>query len=596
MSAELSSRPDESASTGTQSLAILARRRILFGLLVGGTVVVLSSWLASILFAAGFGSLDVLMIAAFLISAPGIAIGFWNALVGLTLLQAKRDPLDPIIPSGGRVQSSDPIFVRTAIAMTLRNEDPTRAFSLLRTMAASVDATGLGAGFDYCILSDSTLPGVIEAEERAIAVWRAEYRDASRVFYRRRAKNLGFKTGNVHDFCEHQGKDYELLLVLDSDCMMSGDTVVQLVRIMQANSRIGILQSMPVGLPNPGLFPRIFQFGHRHLMRCSTFGAVWWQGDCCRVRGHNCMIRVAPFSKHCNLVKLLAGSRLGGQMVPHFCHDQIESALMHRAGYEVCFLPEEGGSYEGNPPALREFLDRQGRWCQGDLQNLKILDMPGLSTVSRVHLVFVAQKYFSAAAIITFVTLAAIKVVLWPANKEFQSGSALAFYITWMIMYFGPRLLGMADTLLRAAPRYGGAVSVFVGACVDTVFTVLLAPISLFAATCSMYALVFGRTVSWSGQRRESYRVSWTRAFADLWPPTLFGLILFVLLAVMAPTAILWFLPFLSGLILAVPFAVLTSSPALGDWAARWKLCATPEELAIPTEIAAITPALTQTA
>ena len=49
-------------------------------------------------------------------------------------------------------------------------------------------------------------------------------------------------------------------------------------------------------------------------------------------------------------------------------HDQIEAVLMRRAGYEVRVLPEEGASFEQNPPTLLEFIRRDLRWCQGNMQ------------------------------------------------------------------------------------------------------------------------------------------------------------------------------------------------------------------------------------
>jgi membrane glycosyltransferase len=101
-----------------------------------------------------------------------------------------------------------------------------------------------------------------------------------------------------------------------------------------------------------------------------------------------------------------------------------------------------------------------------------------------------------------------------------------------------------------------------------------------------MIGLLFGRRIGWDGQRRDDHRVPWAEAALGLWPQTALGCALLLLLAVAAPGAIPWFLPFLAGLVLAIPFAVLTSSPALGDLAARWRLCAIPEEFAMPPEIA----------
>jgi membrane glycosyltransferase len=40
--------------------------------------------------------------------------------------------------------------------------------------------------------------------------------------------------------------------------------------------------------------------------------------------------------------------------------------------------------------------------------------------------------------------------------------------------------------------------------------------------------------------------------------------------------------------VLAIPFAMATASPALGAWLARRGLCAIPEDIAAPTEIAAL--------
>ena len=41
---------------------------------------------------------------------------------------------------------------------------------------------------------------------------------------------------------------------------------------------------------------------------------------------------------------------------------------MRRAGYEVRVLPEEGASWEENPPTLLEFIRRDLRWAQGNMQ------------------------------------------------------------------------------------------------------------------------------------------------------------------------------------------------------------------------------------
>ena len=68
---------------------------------------------------------------------------------------------------------------------------------------------------------------------------------------------------------------------------------------------------------------------------------------------------------------------LGGQILSH---DQIEAVLMRRAGYEVRVLPVEHQSWEGEPRAsLLEFIRRDLRWCQGNMQYWHLLGLPASS-------------------------------------------------------------------------------------------------------------------------------------------------------------------------------------------------------------------------
>ena len=83
-----------------------------------------------------------------------------------------------------------PIVKSTAILMTVRNEDPARAFARLETVKASIDATGEGALFSYYVLSDTSEDAVGAQEEAAFAAWGARAgADAARLFYRRRISN-----------------------------------------------------------------------------------------------------------------------------------------------------------------------------------------------------------------------------------------------------------------------------------------------------------------------------------------------------------------------------------------------------------------------
>ncbi|HJZ44417.1 MAG TPA: glucans biosynthesis glucosyltransferase MdoH, partial [Hyphomicrobiaceae bacterium] len=381
--------------TGLQSIGELTRRRrIVFALNVVTYVALL--WAAGhILGTGGWTGVDLVLFICFALGTPWTVLGFWNALIGLWLLHFRRDPMAEVAPFAAAGSDTSPLRIKTAIFMTLRNEDPGRAILRFKTVKASVDATGEGGTFSYFVLSDSNDAAIAAAEELAVETWRANDPDRARIVYRRRTENKAYKAGNVRDFCARWGGGFTLMLPLDADSLMSGPEIVRLTRMMQAHPKIGILQSLVVGMPSASAFARIFQFGMRHGMRSYTMGQAWWVGDCGPFWGHNALVRIKPFHEECDLPILPGSPPLGGHVLSH---DQVEATLMRRAGYEVRVLPEERGSWEENPPTMLEFARRDVRWCQGNMQYVKLLDLPGLYPMSRFQLVWAILMFLGIPA------------------------------------------------------------------------------------------------------------------------------------------------------------------------------------------------------
>jgi membrane glycosyltransferase len=157
-------------------------------------------------------------------------------------------------------------------------------------------------------------------------------------------------------------------------------------------------------------------------------------------------------------------------------------------------------------------------------------------------------------------------------------------------MLHTPKIAGFVDAALKSSKHNGGTARLLLGAIVETIFGLLLTSISMVGQSIFMAALLFGKTISWDGQRRDRYRLSWGEAAKVLWPHTLFGFAILILLAVGAPGAIVWFLPFIAGPLLSIPFAVLTALPELGAVAARLRFCGIPEEFDMPRDLAKILP------
>jgi membrane glycosyltransferase len=573
--------------TGLQSIDELnRRRRIVLGLNLI-TYAFMLWWAGRILGAGGWTLVDGVLFVCFALGTPWAVLGFWNALIGLWLLNVGgTDAGSAVAPYAAAGEQPTPIRIKTAIFMTLRNEDAARAIQRFKIVQDSVEQTGEGAAFGYFVLSDSNDGAVAAAEEAAVAAWKAAARAPDRISYRRRSNNVGYKAGNVRDFCARWGDQFDLMLPLDADSLMSGAEIVRLVRIMQAHPKIGILQSLVVGMPSASAFARIFQFGMRHGMRAYTMGQAWWVGDCGPFWGHNALVRVMPFYAECDLPLLPGKPPLGGHVLSH---DQVEATLMRRAGYEVRVLPEEVGSWEENPPTMLEFARRDVRWCQGNMQYLKLLDLPGLYPMSRFQLLWAILMFVGIPAWTLMIALS--PVAAWQAQSvpEFPTGAAKALYLTYFIMYLMPKIAGLVDAMFGrgGVARYGGWLRFLVSAVLELTFSFLQGAVSTIRTSIFMLGLLFGKSAVWGGQVRDAQRLSWSEGARHLWPQTLFGVIVCGALGLIAPAVLCWSLPLTAGYLLAIPFAVMTADPAFGRALKRLGICGIPEDFRPPPEIVA---------
>jgi membrane glycosyltransferase len=409
------------------------------------------------------------------------------------------------------------------------------------------------------------------------------------VTYRLRVDNSGYKAGNIRDFCNRWGHRHDFALVLDADSLMSANTILRMVRTMQRHPRLGILQSLVVGMPTVSPFARIFQFGMRLGMRSYTLGSAWWQADCGPYWGHNALVRLQPFIKHCDLPVLPGDGPLGGHILSH---DQVEAVLMRRAGYEVRVLPDEGGSWEENPPTLVEHMRRDLRWCHGNMQYWRLLAMPDLQPVSRMQLVLAILMYLGSAAWVGLMTLSVLRAgIAEDPSQIFRAEPGMVLLAIILVMVFAPKIATVVDVLASRDSRraFGGSFSIVSSTLGEAVFSALLAPVLALAHTRFLLGLPFGRAAVWAVQRRSTHRVTPGEAAARLWPQTLFATAMFVWLLVTAPLMLLGFLPFLVGAVLAIPIAVLTSWAGLGiALASRSGLWRIPDETAPAAELRAI--------
>lgn len=572
---------------GLQATASLARRRALVLTLNVATWAALLGSLAHILSSGGWTALDILVFFCFAIGSPWTVLGFWNGVIGLVMLHRRKGCLDDVAPFLVATDAAPAISIKTAVLMTLRNEDPARAVLRLQTVKRSLDATGAGGQFSYVVLSDTDRAETGAAEQRAIETWRNSDEDRDRIHYRRRVSNDGFKAGNLREFCARSGQHFELMLPLDADSLMTGPAILRLVRIMQAYPKIGILQSLVVGTPSSSAFARVFQFGMRLGMRTYTMGQSWWVGDCGPYWGHNALLRIKPFMEHCDLPVLAGAPPLGG---PILSHDQVEATLMRRAGYEVRVMPVEDGSFEDNPPDVLEFIRRDVRWCQGNMQYLKLLDLPALRPVSRFQLLWAILMFLGVPAWTVMIACLPSLAADAQSITGFPVTAAKVLYVTFLLMFLAPKIAGFADALLTRGEvrRFGGLPRFLSSTLLEIAVSFLQGAISTIRTSIFMVGLPFGKSIVWSGQKRDARGLTWRAAVMALWPQTAFGLAICGALYAVSPAVLLWSLPLTAGYLLAIPFAVVTASPSLGVWMRNRGIAGIPEDFQTPVEIAAV--------
>jgi len=569
-----------SATVESPTTTVLARRRALFAVLVGTTMAAVL-WLAAVAVPPhSFGAIAFLVL--FTVTLPWSVVGFWNATIGFLIMRFCRDPVVAVNPLAASIRGDEPVTASTAILVCIRNESPDQVTRNLQPLMDGLVRARVAELFHVYLLSDSSDPGIIAAETSCFEAFIAKWQGTIPVTYRRRAINTAFKAGNIRDFCDRWGSNHDFAVTLDADSFMPAETVLRIVRIAQANPSLGILQTLVVGLPSVSVFARVFQFGMRLGMRSYTLGATWWQGDCGPYWGHNAIIRLAPFIAHCRMPVLPGNGPLSGHVLSH---DQIEAALMRRAGYEVRVLPVDGVSWEENPPTLMEFSRRDLRWCQGNMQYWQLLFMPGLKPVSRFQLLFAIQMYLGSPA---WMAMTAIGIVLLalsntPAAQYLpvKAGAGTLLFAIMMLMTFAPKIATIIDIFLTRSARrsYSGTLAFVFNIAVETVFMILLAPIIALTHTIFMTRLfVFRRGGNWTSQMRQSHAVPWRLATKRLWPQTIAGCAVLGVVAMKAPNDFGFALMGTSGLILAAPFAVATASPLMGALFARIGIGHIPEE------------------
>ncbi|MDB5802670.1 MAG: glucosyltransferase MdoH [Rhodocyclales bacterium] len=535
-------------------------------------------------------ALSGLQLSLFAVLFAWVSAGFWSAIMGFVVsLRADRHGLYAADLPRTALDSS----ARTAIVMPICNEHVATVFAGLRAACESLAATGALALFDFYVLSDTRDPAILAEEYDAWIHLREALGDGKigaeegfpgRIFYRVRKRRGKRKAGNLADFCRRWGRNYRYMVVLDADSIMSGDSLVKLVRLMEAHPKAGIIQTVPRACGHDTLHARAQQFASRVTGPLFTAGMQYWQLGESHYWGHNAILRVAPFMQHCALARLSGNNALSGDILSH---DFVEAALMRRAGYEIWIAPDVEGSYEQVPPNLIAELERDRRWCQGNLLNARLIAEPGIAPVHRAMFLTGLMAYLSAPLWFAYLLAGTGYWLVAEPGFDFMNDRVPdllgALWLCTAAMLMLPRVLGVVAVLLRGEQKlYGGAGKLWFGAGIEAALSVLKAPIRMFAHTCFVLAALTGWRIEWQSPPREARAVRYGEAAEWFIGYSLLTMEWAFLTCLANPAAVVWLLPVFIPLMLAVPLTVATGSVTLGQRLRHWRLLLTPEETQAP--------------
>ncbi|MFT7059543.1 MAG: membrane glycosyltransferase [Pseudorhodobacter sp.] len=539
-------------------------------------------WIFVVWFAMdGFVPFEAVVIALVAVTFFWIALSFSTAFLGAATLCLSS-------PKHMNLTSFEPLKV--ALLVPVYNEDPADVFGNAAAMMAALRSADTTHSFHMFILSDTRDDAIAAQELRAFFVLRETHPGAA--YYRRRADNIDRKVGNLADWVERHGGAYGAMLVLDADSLMSGDAILALTDALARDPAAGLIQSFPTLFGAQTVFGRVQQFSNRIYGAALAEGLAKWTDLDGNYWGHNAIIRCTAFASCAGLPRLK--SRRGpGRLI--LSHDFIEAGLLRRAGWSVRFLPRIQGSYEEVPATLIDYVLRDRRWCQGNLQHLGLLRTRGFLTVSRFHLLSGAMGYLMSPAWFAL-------LLVWALIGNGMETNTLSYFagydpqVSWPSMSTGNALLILgfmyamllAPKLMSAAAAHragihmrdvGGPLQFILSLIAEILLSIAYAPVMMIQQTVAVLRTATGLRETWGPQRRRGEHYAFFVMLKFHLLETVVGILLVA--GMTSGLVTLWLLPIAVSLVCAIPLSALSGiNLDAHRWSARQ--LGTPEHLNAP--------------
>ncbi|WP_226550459.1 glucans biosynthesis glucosyltransferase MdoH [Celeribacter naphthalenivorans] len=495
------------------------------------------------------------------VTTAWLAWGATLSFVGLAPRVGKRRPAPELTSPAPRL----------VVLVPICNEDPVTTFARIAAMDQSIRAEGLAA--DIAILSDTRNDESALLERQTYLRLIRETHGEGRIFYRRRDDNRGRKAGNIEEFIRRSGSAYDFALILDADSLMEGRAVREMAAKMQADPKLGLLQTLPKIIGARSFFGRAMQFAASFHSPIFTRGLERLQGNTGPFWGHNAMVRVNAFAESCALPELAGPPPFGGHILSH---DYVEAALLARGGWRVQVDHTISGSFEEGPENILSYAKRDRRWCQGNLQHSRLLLSPGIAGWSRFVFLQGIFAYLVSVLWAAFLITSVVATILAPVPNYFPEPHMLfpvfpddrtkeitALIVGIMGLLILPKFAILYEASgTRRTARFGGSVRAGLSVVAEILLSSLIAPLMLMYQTKAVLQVLSGRDGGWPANQRGEGALSLLEGFrAGLWIMLTGGAAL-ALVARVAPDLTLWLLPVCLPMV-AAPFLIAWTSRPL---------------------------------
>jgi len=273
---------------------------------------------------------------------------------------------------------------------------------------------------------------------------------------------------------------------------------------------------------------------------------------------------------------------------PHYVREVVGRDLDRR-------LPDLEGSYEEGPPSLIDLAVRDRRWCQGNLQHMKVVSARGLHWISRLHLLTGIGSYLTAPLWLVFLATGILISLqahfirpeyfpkgfsLFPQWPEEDPIRAAWVFAATMGILIAPKLLAYIALLFNRRERrgFGGALVALLSVLIEVLLSALIAPVMMLLQSHAVASVLLGHDTGWQVQRRDDGSLPFSELLHRYGRLTLIGLFLGGAALAVSLSLFLWMTPVTVGLLLAMPLAALTARTDIGAALRRMRLLVVPEE------------------